>query len=376
MEADVGRSSNPTSTKQKLRKFLDAKDKVLTGDVPIRAVNLAGWLVAEYAITKGSLAWEGVPEDTAIQGEYITMKYLGCEKGDAQFKEHRVRFITEADFCEIAGYGFNTVRIPIGYWLRGADGFSGDELDVVKTWAPGSVDYLDRAIREWAYKNNLFVMIAIQAAMGSQNGKAASSPQKLGHNGWCEKPTNVQNTHAFAEWLAQRYREDAAFLGISLLDEPENVETQPLKQYYYDCNGRIRDNAESDCLLSISPLVDQQCWYNIRHEWHVDYAVNPKMQSFGQVLDHVRTSASKLITNWEGRDLFIGKWSLDCGFQMTDEEMREFAMAQLEAYKSARGGWCFSAWKFYNDDAQPRNQRSARQLLKNGILSSIEGVGL
>ncbi|CAJ0584695.1 unnamed protein product, partial [Mesorhabditis spiculigera] len=372
---------------QRIGKLLDDKDKLLNGGVPIRAVDLAGWLVAEYDITRGSPAWEGVPEDVANKGEYITMKYLGHEKGDRQFNEHRSRFITDADFDEIARNNFNTVRIPIGYWLRGADGFSGDELEGMRMWAPGSLDYLDTAIRDWALNNNLFVLISFQAGMGSQNGRASSSPHEFGQADWGQFGHNIANSHAFAEWLADRYKKDPAFLGISLLDEPENVDTQTLKQYYYDCNGRIRHNVGSDCLLTISPLVDQQLsptagnwmemmpepgWHNIAFEWHVDYARKRGTPTFQHVINDVQMNLMQAIRGREGRDLFIGKWSLAAGFKLTDEETRHFAMAQLEAYKSARVGWCFSTWKCYNDDAQPKNPRSARQLLKNGILPKIE----
>ena len=47
------------------------------GRVPMRGVNLGGWLVAEYWMTSTSPAWNGVPTNLANQGEYQTMKHLG-----------------------------------------------------------------------------------------------------------------------------------------------------------------------------------------------------------------------------------------------------------------------------------------------------------
>lgn len=53
------------------------KNDVKAGRVPMRGVNLGGWLVAEYWMTSASPAWNGVPTNLANQGEYQTMKHLG-----------------------------------------------------------------------------------------------------------------------------------------------------------------------------------------------------------------------------------------------------------------------------------------------------------
>ena len=43
----------------------------------MKGVNIGGWLVIENWMTQDSPAWNGVPGDTANQGEYKTMQYLG-----------------------------------------------------------------------------------------------------------------------------------------------------------------------------------------------------------------------------------------------------------------------------------------------------------
>ncbi len=53
------------------------KNDVKAGRVPMRGVNLGGWLVAEYWMTKASPAWSGVSADIANHGEYKTMEFLG-----------------------------------------------------------------------------------------------------------------------------------------------------------------------------------------------------------------------------------------------------------------------------------------------------------
>jgi glucan 1,3-beta-glucosidase len=145
---------------------------------------------------------------------------LGHPKGDNQFKQHRDNFITEQDFREIAAAKMNTVRIPIGYWITGFDNQPGGDPNGWKVYAPGGINYLDRAIREWAPRHGLVVLISLHAAKGSQNGNDHSSPSDPGNSHWSQYPENVRNTLDAVEWLARRYNNDVSFLGIGLLNEP------------------------------------------------------------------------------------------------------------------------------------------------------------
>lgn len=214
------------------------KDDIKAGRKSIKGVNLGGWLVAEYWMTSASPAWNGVPSNIANQGEYQTMKHLGSfvlvlfsnyfnnflveghNQGDSQFKQHRDTFITEQDFREIANARMNTVRIPVGYWITGFDNQPGGDPDGWKVYAPGGINYLDRAIREWAPKYGILVIISLHAAKGSQNGNDHSSPQNPGNSYWSGYQENVRNTLDAVEWLARRYSNDLSFLGIGLLNEP------------------------------------------------------------------------------------------------------------------------------------------------------------
>uniref|UniRef100_A0A914EMZ5 glucan 1,3-beta-glucosidase n=1 Tax=Acrobeloides nanus TaxID=290746 RepID=A0A914EMZ5_9BILA len=349
----------------------------------MRGVNIGGWLVGERWMTIGSPAWEGVPDDIANTGEYSTMKYLGHTKGDAQFESHRQNFITEQDFKDIAATGLNTLRIPVGYWITGFDNSGGGDTEGWKVYAPGAISYLDKAIREWAPRNNLLVFISFHAAKGSQNGADHSSPNHPGHCYWSGYPENVINTLDAVEWLAKRYKDDLSFLGIGLLNEPTDVDEAVMKQYYYDAYGRIR--TFSDCLLSISPLLSQQNpnasdwnsfmpppgWENVRHEWH-RYQVWGFEQDKGwnadKLIDFVNNDLTNNINTWAGNWLFIGEWSIAASFGMDDDTLRRYAQAQLKAFSQATGGWTYWTWKTYNDDGTSRNQWSMKSMVQNGFL--------
>ncbi|CAF4384122.1 unnamed protein product, partial [Rotaria magnacalcarata] len=62
------------------------------------------------------------------------------------------------------------------------DNQSGGDPEGWKVYAPGTINYIDRAIREWAHKYNLLVLVSFHAAKGSQNGKDHSSSADPGNS--------------------------------------------------------------------------------------------------------------------------------------------------------------------------------------------------
>ncbi|CAF3109376.1 unnamed protein product [Rotaria sp. Silwood2] len=393
----LGISSGLTITKRSLLDTL--REDIKNGHIPMKGVNLGGWLVAENWMTKGSPAWNGVPDDIANKGEYQTMQYLGHAKGDNQFKQHRDSFITEQDFRDISAAKMNTVRIPVGYWITGFDHSGGGDPNGWQVFAPNAINYLDRAIREWAPRYNLVVLISFHAAKGSQNGMDHSAASDPGKSHWGNYPENVQNTLDAVEWLARRYNADAAFLGIGLLNEPSGIfffilkiclfiailliGTTPesvLKQYYYDAYGRIR--LFSSCLLVVAPLLYQQgpsdsdwnnfmrwpYFYNIRHEWHRYQIWGFEGWNKDRLISYAQNELKNAVNAWTGNWLFIGEWCIASSANFdNDDDLRRYAQTQLEAFKGATGGWTFWTWKFYHDDGS-RNGWSMKTMINRGFI--------
>jgi len=58
-------------------------------------------------------------------------------------------------------------------------------------------------------------------------------------------------------WLAERYRNEPAFLGIGLINEPTgDTDSTILHQYYIDAYYAIRETG-NDCILTHAPLLYQ-----------------------------------------------------------------------------------------------------------------------
>jgi glucan 1,3-beta-glucosidase len=75
-------------------------------------------------------------------------------------------WVTEQDFKEISELGFNSVRLPVGYWNIIKDPYN--------MYAPAdntkSLRYIDFAF-DMADKYGLTVLLDLHGAPGSQNGK-------------------------------------------------------------------------------------------------------------------------------------------------------------------------------------------------------------
>lgn len=85
-------------------------------------------------------------------------------------------------------------------------------------FAPGALKHLDNLIKHWANKYDVAVFINFHAAKGSQNGMDHSAPSDPGKTYWGSYRENIDNTIDATAFLAKRYQDDPAFLGIGLLN--------------------------------------------------------------------------------------------------------------------------------------------------------------
>jgi glucan 1,3-beta-glucosidase len=351
--------------------------RIRRGQIPCRGVNLGGWLVAEHWITWDSIIWKDVPSEIADQGEFATMKYIGHEEGDKRFDEHRNTWITEEDIREMASFGINTIRVPVGYWIAGFDYSDISNKQEWKVFAPNGLMYLDTLIFDWCVHYNIAVLISIHAAKGSQNGRDHSAAPTPGVTYWSNYQENVENTAQFALFLAERYKYCVSFLGLSLLNEPQYpVHPRVVRNYFLRAYYFIR-GAENDCILVTSPMLHQQSpphmerfmlppgYKGVWHEWHPYFKWGYEGQNEGQILDAVQRYSDQ-IDAWRGNPLLISEWSLaspeTAPFQDLNQLSRH-AKLQIQAYEKAKAGWIFWTWKISQDIKQSINPWSMRQLL-------------
>ncbi|OQR81607.1 peroxisomal Lon protease [Thraustotheca clavata] len=348
---------------------------IRAGRVGSRGVNLGGWLVAESWMTPYSVIWNNVPQNIAAMGEYHVMSYLGHGSGDALFEQHRRTFFTQADIAQIAATGINTVRIPVGYWIRGCSMLTGELFRQCSVFAPGGLQYLDALIQQWAIVYNVAVFVSIHGAPGSQNGNDHSGVVDGVH--WSDSQTNVQVTRDFVTFLASRYKNEPAFLGIGLLNEPGGSTDQGiLFNYYQNAYNDVRWSVKSDCILSFMPLV-WNChagnggsmgdfspyMTNVWTEWHPyliwGYKGYDDWGLYSTGIDGIAAN----ISQWTGHPLFFGEWSFATpGGTLEDPSMFQRFQHKLLGVMNKAAGWTYWSWKADGDGNG--NRWSLRDLLR------------
>ncbi|KAI9818826.1 MAG: hypothetical protein M1827_007647 [Pycnora praestabilis] len=142
------------------------------GTVPIRGMNVGGWLSIEPFITPS--LFDSYAPSLGIVDEYTLTQHLGASQSAQTLEKHYATFVTEQTFADIKAAGLDHVRIPYSYWA--VTTYPGDPYVPKISWR-----YLLRGI-EWARKNGLRVNLDLHAVPGSQNGWNHSGRQ--GEVGW------------------------------------------------------------------------------------------------------------------------------------------------------------------------------------------------
>ncbi|RLN71389.1 hypothetical protein BBJ28_00015754 [Nothophytophthora sp. Chile5] len=361
------------------------------GSVRSRGVNLGGWLVAEHWMTTDAAFWQGIDTGYADSGEYTTItKAADPDTVRSKLGDHHASFITEDDIQQIAAAGLNTVRVPIGFWILGYDNHDPSNQREWQAYTRGSITYLDCLIRTWATTHNVAVLLSLHAAKGSQNGADHSSPANPGHAYWSQYPENVANSIEAARFLADRYRDDEAFLGIGLLNEPNGATDQAvLYQYYQDAYRAVRATG-SDCVLSVMPLLQKQtpdemvgfmqapAFTNVWLEWHPYFIWGFENTPDDQLVSvAVKQEYQARVAKWNARPghnrLFIGEWSVATASSLharNRDLFYAFVAAQLEVHEQAEGGWTMWTWKTSGDGGSFHDW-SMRSLLVDEQLSKM-----
>ena len=187
------------------------------GTMPIRGVNVGGWLSIEPFITPS--LFSQFKSSQGIIDEYTLTKQLGPEKAKTTLEKHYAQFINKQSFEDIQAAGFDHVRIPYSYWA--VTTYPGDPYVPQVSWR-----YLLRGI-EYARQCGLRVNLDLHALPGSQNGWNHSGRQ--GPIGWLNGTDGALNGQRsidihgqLATFFAQpRYKSVIAIYGLA--NEPKMI---------------------------------------------------------------------------------------------------------------------------------------------------------
>lgn len=221
------------------------------GSEKVRGLNIGGWLLLEPWITPS--IFQNLNQSLGIVDEYTLTQQLGTTAAYNILKPHWDSWCTFSDFQKIANAGFNTVRIPIGYWAYA--------LEDGEPYTQGAAPYIDAAI-DWARGTGLKIWIDLHGAPGSQNG-FDNSGHRIATPGWQQGDT-VAQTLAVLETITAKYAQPSyqdVVVAIELLNEPLSSELNfdTLKQFYRDGYGQVRAVSDTTVMLH-DGFVSPKTW--------------------------------------------------------------------------------------------------------------------
>ncbi|KAL8740803.1 MAG: hypothetical protein Q9190_006529 [Brigantiaea leucoxantha] len=274
------------------------------GTDKVRGVNIGGWLVLEPWITPSIFQ----AQDGTVVDEWTLCEQV--ENASDILQKHWDSWVSLDDFQRISKAGFNTVRIPIGYWAYKK--YDGDP------YIQGAAPYLDKAIT-WARQTGLKVWIDLHGAPLSQNGYDNSGhlikePQTPG---WTQGDS-VDQTLSVLQLIANKYAQTSyqdVVIGIELLNEPlaSNLTggIDSVIQFYKDGYGDVRKISDTPVVLHDAFQVGS----------YFDNVLPPP-QSTGVVIDHheYQVFSDKLL-------------------QLSPQGHRDYVCANSNTYAGSKNHW-------------------------------------
>lgn len=299
--------------------------------------------------------------------------------------------MTLQDFQKIADAGFNTVRIPIGYWAYAT--VPGEP------YVQGSAPYMDSAI-DWARQTGLKVWIDLHGAPGSQNG-FDNSGHKVSEPKW-QTGDNVATTLAVLETITNKYGKPEyhdVVVGIELLNEPftPKLDQNKVKQFHQDGYTKLRSITDTPIILHDAFLAPK-AWNGIPTGVesnskqvvidHHEYQVFSNEQVAMNTSQHLQAVCSSTAAFSQGADkmIVVGEWTsalTDCATWLNGykigarydgtfpdshrvgscddkrqipnwtnqyrDDLRSFLSAQISAYETQTQGWIY--WNFKTEGA-------------------------
>ncbi|KAK3287685.1 hypothetical protein CYMTET_4820 [Cymbomonas tetramitiformis] len=366
------------------------------GGKPLRAVNIGGLFVLEPWITHNFTNW----------GTEIRDQSTFCEKDPdaaAKLEDHWANFYNAQDFKDMAGYGLNAVRLPVGWWYF----VSADQAKpyYIPKVPITDADHPITKVISWAKDAGLQVLLDLHAAPGSQNGldnsgiKSMDTQVENWGETWIYNSTNIAATVnvnvAMADYLASLQAKGLDnILGLELVNEPwVFMDMSKVRDYYVTAINAIRQK-HADLPIFIHDAFRHVEWewllknfpsHNVFMDTHVYHAFNTAdIASSSEYNDRLKMTAHEDISCRYGSMLrhkscialpaFTGEWSLatdDCiGYIRTssknasqfqnfgqcdrigdranstwwDDHIKSFAKRQMSMFERELG-WSFWTYK-------------------------------
>lgn len=323
------------------------------GNHPLHGVNLTGWLTLESWVTPELFAEAGALDEEALVGVLGPDRYAEC------VRRHRETFITREDFVKIASRGFNSVRLPVPWYVYGKEGPEPGPYI-------GCIEYVDQAL-DWAEEIGLKVVFALALNLGSPNTGSGLAPDLADLHVSRDRILDI----VYA--LSRRYASRMGFFGIAVADDvvpqvrkglalTDGVAVHRLRNYYREAYELVRSAAGEDPVVILPDggipsgwgrFMAQRHYRNVWLDCHLDRPTSHVDVSGPSGVRRLVSSNARHVKDARrsGMPVVVGKWSASLPIAdsaMTPEGRialeRVYTSEQISAYEKCPA-WFFNTWK-------------------------------
>lgn len=314
--------------------FLKADGRVLrdyagNGEVvTLRGTNIGGWQVME--------GWM-CPTNASDQKTTITTltERFGKDKANELIQIYEKAWITEQDLDHLKELYFNTARLPISYYNLV------DEEGKLRTDTLATLDWFV----EECGKRDIYVILDLHAAPGSQNGRDHSGDKSGAILFTDEASQNL--TVSIWEQLAEHYKGNPIIAGYDLLNEPEgnDIERNPwgkVQLPFFDRLYKAIRAIDPDHVIILNaiweptnmPDPSQYGWANVMYEYH--YYCWDGTDNAGAQRTFTDSKVSKNTSAGFNVPVLVGEFTLF-------DKLNSWKYA-LEVYEE--NGWSWTTWTY------------------------------
>lgn len=305
--------------------------------VQLRGVNAGGWLVQE--------SWMCLTNaPSQMEAFSVLDARFGRETREHLFKVYEDHYWKESDFDNIKALGMNVVRLPITWW------HVLDENGVLRSDAFDRLDWFVSCCEE----RNLYVVLDLHAAPGSQNGNDHSG-DITGSFLWKNQEHQDRTVYLW-EQIATHYKGNPVIAAYDLLNEPggDLNSTNAMQWEFFDRLYKAIRTIDPDHIIMMEscwdpeglPPPDRYGWENVVYQYHY-YKWNADNDYNAQKL-FTDVKLYKINHTNHPVPSFVGEFTL---FQSMDAW--KYA---LQAYSNAGLSWTIwtykvtgnSTWGLYN----------------------------
>ena len=196
--------------------FLKARGQLIVNEkgekVILRGIGLGGWMLQEgYMLKLGK-----VGPQYKIKAKISEL--IGPEKTATFYNRWLANDIRKIDIDSLAGWGFNSIRLPMHYHLY--------TLSVEEEPIPGKNTWLDQgfaltdSLLSWCKADHIYLILDLHAAPGGQGNDLPIADRDPAQPSLWQSAANREKMVELWRMLARRYQNEPWIGGYDIINEP------------------------------------------------------------------------------------------------------------------------------------------------------------